>query len=226
MSSWGLCLVLDLDKQNEYSVEKRFAARSFNNSVQISVSLYVDGTIFNRARVVRAECFTLHTYTRRRFSAKNFPLLDARLALHRKHLLVYHERLSSQFTLPLVHLGASRRISDPLASLHPRISSRPARLKNALKNQNRSAFIALAQARLSSDIVSPRDVNHAAVHLSMRAGRRRRNAYIGIMQFSHHRPPAFLRFVHDVAGEVLDLCRGHARSVIIGRARKHCARVP
>lgn len=60
--------------------------------------------------------------------------------LHRKHLLVFIAKPSTQFTLPLLHLRTPRQ---GVFSLISAFLASPARLKNVLKNQNRNAFIAL-----------------------------------------------------------------------------------
>lgn len=104
------------------------------------------------------------------FSVKNFSSVDARLALHCKHLLIYRE------TVVTIYIAASASWSSPTEnpSLYLRVSVSSVRLKNVLKNQNRNAFIAVCTLvfRLVQRCF-PEDVNHATVHLSMHTGRHR-----------------------------------------------------
>lgn len=89
-----------------------------------------------------------HTF---RFSAKNFSSVDACLALHCKHLLIYRE------TIVTIYIAARTSWNSPTEnpSLYLRVTGKPVRLKNVLKNQNRNAFIALGTLvfRLARDIV-------------------------------------------------------------------------
>jgi len=150
--------------------------------------------------------------------------LDARLALHRKHLPVYRETIVAVYTGALVHLavlsfslsfsGRERRRGLPFRHPFVILPVWSARLKNVLKNQNSNAFIAtlarsLAHPTSSRSLLEKRKSRHCICIYACGAAPHRSNAFLASSTTG-----ALRCFVHDPAklpAKFPDLCRGVAR---------------